>query len=125
LERGDGLDCMGAAHRLDARLGHAEMLDLAFGDQVADGAGDIFYRHIGIDAMLVQQIDDLNTQSLQRSLGGLADGVRMAAKAVFALVFGSIAKPNLVAIVTWSRTLRKASPTISSLVKGTIDFGGI
>src|SRR6476659_8019949 len=37
---------------------------------------------------------------------------------VFALVAGSIAKPNLVAIVTWSRTLRKASPTISSLVKG-------
>src|SRR6476660_5959427 len=49
--------------RLDARLGHAKMLDFAFGDQVADGAGDIFDRHVGIDAMLVQQIDDLNTQS--------------------------------------------------------------
>jgi hypothetical protein len=31
--------------------------------------------------MLVQEIDGLNTQSLQRSLGGLADGVRIAAQA--------------------------------------------
>src|SRR6476660_4964378 len=109
---------MGTVQRLDARLGHAEMLDLAFGDQVADGAGDIFDRHVGIDARLVQQIDDLNTQSLQRSLGGLRMVSGWLLRPVFALVVGSIAKPNLVAIVTWSRTLRKASPTISSLVKG-------
>ena len=46
---------MGTAERLDAGLGHAEMLDLAFGDQVADGAGDILDRHVGVDAMLVSR----------------------------------------------------------------------
>src|SRR5258708_2658345 len=109
---------MGTAQRLDARLGHAEMLDLAFGDQVADGAGDIFDRHVGIDAMLVQQIDGLNTQSPHDPSAALRMVSGWLVRPVFALVVGSIAKPNLVAIVTWSRTLRKASPTTSSLVKG-------
>ena len=72
---------MGTTQRLDAWLRQAEMPDLAFGDQFADGAGNIFDRHAGIDAMLVQQIDDLNTESLQRSLRGPADSVRIAAQA--------------------------------------------
>src|SRR6478752_5767632 len=116
---------MGTAQRLDARLGHAEMLDLAFGDQVADGAGDIFDRHVGIDAMLVQQIDDLNTQSLQRSLGGLADGVRMAAQAGVRLGRWIDCKAEL------GRNSDLVAHVAQSLAdnllvgKGTIDFGGI
>src|SRR6185312_13734221 len=116
---------MGTAQRLDARLGHAEMLDLAFGDQVADGAGDIFDRHVGIDAMLVEQIDDLNTQSLQRSLGGLADGAWMAAQASVRLGRWIDCKAKL------GRNSDLAAHVAQSLAdkllvdKGTIDFGGI
>ncbi len=49
------------------------MPDLALGDQILDCAGDIFDRHIGIDAMLIEQIDDVGPEAFQRSLGDRAD----------------------------------------------------
>src|SRR6476660_6305268 len=116
---------MGTAQRLDARLGHAEMLDLAFGDQVADGSGDIFDRHVGIDAMLVQQIDDLNTQSLQRSLGGLADGVPMAAQAGVRLGRWIDCKAELGRNSDLVAHVAQSFADNLLVGKGTIDFGGI
>src|SRR5882762_9841848 len=59
--------------RLHARLGEAEVPDLSLLDQFLHGAGHVFDRHVGIDAMLVEEIDDVDLESLQRALGDLLD----------------------------------------------------
>jgi hypothetical protein len=49
------------------------MLDFALGDKVLDCARHVLYRHLGIDAMLIEQVDHLDAQPLQRSVADLAD----------------------------------------------------
>ena len=66
LERGDRLDRMRAADRLRARLGEAEVLHLALLDQLLDRAGDVFDRHVRVDAMLIEQVDAVGPQALER-----------------------------------------------------------
>ena len=58
LDGGDRLHGMRAADRLHAGLGEAEVLDLALGDQLLDRAGDLFDRHVRVDAVLVEEVDD-------------------------------------------------------------------
>ena len=48
---------MGAADGLHAGLRKTEVLDLAFGDQLLDGAGDVLDRHVRVDPVLVEQVD--------------------------------------------------------------------
>ena len=72
---------MGAAERLDAGLRHAEVLHLALRDEVLDGPGDVLDRHVRIDAMLVEEVDGFDAQSLERSLDGLPDMLGPAADA--------------------------------------------
>ena len=62
---------MGAPERLDARLGHAEMPDLALGDQVLDRAGDVLDRHVGIDAVLVEEVDGVDAEPPERAIDRL------------------------------------------------------
>ncbi|MNH38810.1 hypothetical protein D3C79_998940 [compost metagenome] len=50
---------MRATNGLGARFGKTEMLNLTFRNQVFHRSGNIFYRHIGIDAVLIQQINDV------------------------------------------------------------------
>jgi hypothetical protein len=45
--------------------------DLAFRDQLTDGAGDVLDGNVGIDAVLVEQVDDV---------GALAAPARFSAK---------------------------------------------
>jgi hypothetical protein len=45
-----------------ARLGEAEVLDLSLGDQLFDGAGDVFDRDVGVDAVLVVEVDGLDAK---------------------------------------------------------------
>ena len=54
LERRHGLDGVGAADRLRAGFGEAEVLDLAFLNQLLHRAGDVFDRHVRIDAVLIE-----------------------------------------------------------------------
>ena len=56
---------MGAADGLDARLGEAEVLDLALLDQLLDGAGDLLDRDVRVDAVLVEQVDPVGPQPPQ------------------------------------------------------------
>ena len=49
-----------------ARLGQAEIAHFAFLDEFADRAGDIFHGHRTIDPMLVQKIDVIGLQPLER-----------------------------------------------------------
>ena len=81
LERGDRLDRVRAADRLHACFGQAEVLDLAFLDQVLHRAGHVFDRHVRIDAVLIEQIDALDLEPLERGLGDLSDVLRPAVQA--------------------------------------------
>jgi hypothetical protein len=54
------------------------VLDLAFGDKVLDRAGDIFDRDIRIAAMLIEEIDAIRLQTLQRGLGDGSDALEAA-----------------------------------------------
>ena len=69
---------MRAADGADARLREAEVPDLALADQVADGPGHLLDRHVGIDAVLVVEVDRLDAQPLQRALRHLANVLRPA-----------------------------------------------
>ena len=69
---------MRAADRLHARFRQTEVLDLAFANQVLDRARDVLDRHVGIDAVLIEQIDPIGLEPLQRRVGDLADVRRPA-----------------------------------------------
>src|SRR5437868_1435604 len=78
LERRDGLHRVGAPDRLDARLGEAEVLDLPLPDQFLDRAGHVLDGHFGVDAVLVVEVDGLDPEPLERTLGHLPDVLRPA-----------------------------------------------
>ena len=52
----------------DARLGQPEEPHLALVDQLGDRAGDVFHRHRGIDAVLVDEVDVIRAEAAQRAL---------------------------------------------------------
>ena len=96
LDGRDRLDRMGAANGPGTGLGQAEMADLALGDQVADGAGNVLDRHGRIDAVLIEQVDPVGAQALQRGFGhGLDMGGRLLVPPRRPPVSGSMSKPEL------------------------------
>ena len=54
------------------------MQNLALRHQVLDGAGDVLDRHLRIDPVLVEQINPVRPQALERAFDGLLDMVRTA-----------------------------------------------
>src|SRR5579871_653852 len=54
------------------------MPDLPLSDQVLHGARNILDRDIGIDAVLIEEVNGIYTQTLQRLLGDLPDAFRPA-----------------------------------------------
>src|SRR5580658_7330424 len=64
---------MRAANALDTGLRKPEVFDLAFLDQLPDRTRDILHGHRRIDAVLVEQIDGINTQPLQGFFRDLAN----------------------------------------------------
>jgi hypothetical protein len=73
LKRGDRVNRVGAADGLRTWLREAEMLHLALGDQVLDRGGYVLDRHVRVDAMLIEEINHLDAQPLQRRVAHLAD----------------------------------------------------
>src|SRR5271166_457294 len=71
LQRGDRLDGVGAPNRLRTGLRQPEMLHLARRDQLLDCAGDILDRHVRINAVLVEEIDALDAEPLERGIRNL------------------------------------------------------
>lgn len=59
-------------------LRHPEMLDLASFDELFHRPGDIFDRNLAIDAMLVEEVDAIGAQTLQRRISNGADALRPA-----------------------------------------------
>ena len=69
---------VGAADRLDASFGQTEVPDLALADEFADGAGDVLDRHVRVDPVLVQQVDAVCPQPLERRFHHVPDALRPA-----------------------------------------------
>lgn len=80
------------------RSSHAEMLDLAFTNQVFDRPRDLFCWNVRIDPMLIEEVDPVGVEPHQRRVGYLPD-VRGRLSRPACLPF-SIRKPNFVAITT-------------------------
>jgi hypothetical protein len=69
---------VGAANRLRACFRETEVCDLAFADQIFDRARDVLDRYVGVDPVLIEEIDPIGLEPLQRRLGDFAN-VRRAA----------------------------------------------
>ncbi len=72
------LDCVCATDGLHARFGKAEVLDLAFLNQVLHRSRYVFDGHVRVNPMLIEQVDDINLEPLERALDGLLDVLRPA-----------------------------------------------
>ena len=124
------LDGVGAADGLHACFGKAEVLDLAFLNQVLHRSRYVFDGHVRVNAMLIEQVDDIHLEPLERALGGLLDVLRPAVQARRTLhpagiEIGLRSNPNLVAITTCLRKGARASPTSSSFGERAVDLGGV
>ena len=86
LQRGHRLHRVGPTDRVGAGFGQAEVADLALGDEVLHGPGDVLHRHIGIDPVLVVEVDVVGPEPPEAALDGAPDLGRFAvdAAAVFA-----------------------------------------
>ena len=81
LDRGDRLDGVRPPDSVCGGFRQAEVLHLALLNQAIDGAGDVFDRHIRVDAMLVVQVDRLDLQSREGALDHACDVFRPAVEA--------------------------------------------
>ena len=65
----------------------------------------------GIDAVLIEEVDRLDLQPLERAFDGLLDVLRAAVQAAHPSFLGDrgreTSKPNLVAMTTWPRNGRE------------------
>ena len=94
-------------------FGQAEVADLAGCDQLTDGARHVLDRHLRVDAVLVEEVDDVHTEPRSE-----ASTTRLICSGRLSSPTGapsSIRQPNFVAIRTWERSGASASPTSSSL----------
>lgn len=71
---------MSLPDRLRARLGQTEMHDLPLLDEVLDGSGHVFDGHALVDAVLVEEIDAIRPQALQRCPDNTPDALWTAVK---------------------------------------------
>ena len=100
LKARDGLDCVGAPNRLHSCFGKAEVLNLAFLNQVFHGSRYVFNRHVRVNAVLIEQIDNIGSEALERRLSDLLDMLWPTVQPSLFAGSGSNLKPNLVAITT-------------------------
>ena len=118
LEGGDGMHGMGAANGADPGLGKPDVADLAFNDQLGQGANRVLDRRAG-DPPGAGSRGRRDPCASRRSDPSKA--VRMLAGLLSRWPGPSPTceiMPNFVASTTWSRRSLIASPTSSSLMKG-------
>ena len=76
MQRCNGLDRVRASNSFYAGLRQPEVFHLSLLDEFFDGSGHIFNRDIRVDAVLVEQIDAIGPETLERSLGDFFDMFR-------------------------------------------------
>ena len=101
------------------------MLYLALLNQVFHRSGDVFDGHVRIDTVLIEQIDDIGLEALERSFGDFLDVFGTTVQAGLLAGFGSSSKPNLVAITTLSRKGAERFAHQFFVGERTVDFGGV
>jgi hypothetical protein len=69
--------------------------DLALGDQLAHCPGDVLDRDVGVDAVLVEQVDPVGLQALERRVGHVPDVFRPAVQAAALPGAGVNVEPEL------------------------------
>ena len=99
------------------------MLDLALANQILHGAGDVLDRHVRVDAVLIEQIDPIGLESLQRRVGDLPN------------VLGPAVQPGLLAALELEAEFRRNHHLIANRAERFADdlfireravgFGGI
>ena len=67
---------MCATDGLRASFRKAEVLNLPLLNQVLHGSRDVFDRHVRVNTVLVEEVDGINLESLQRGLGDVLDVIR-------------------------------------------------
>ena len=72
---------MGPAQGLQTHLGQAPVQHLALRFQVFDGTGHILNRHLGINPVLVEQVNAVGAQALEHAFHGQLDMGRAADEA--------------------------------------------
>ena len=75
---GDGLDGVCSANSLHSRFRKAKVLGLALLNQFLDRSCNVFDWNVGIDPVLIEEVDDLDPQPPQRAFDGLPDVGRLA-----------------------------------------------
>jgi hypothetical protein len=78
LDRRDRLDGVGATDRGCGGFGHPEVLDLAGLDEFLHGAGDVLDGNVGVDAVLVEEVERVDLQAREGGVGDLFDVVGSA-----------------------------------------------
>src|ERR1035438_9363692 len=73
LQRSDRLNSVCAADGLHSCFGKAEVLHLALLNQILHRSRYVFDRHVQVNTVLVEQIDDICLEPLERCLGDLPD----------------------------------------------------
>jgi hypothetical protein len=76
LERRNRLDLVCAADRFHASFRKSKVLHLALPDQFLHRAGNVFDGNVGIDTVLIEQIDDIGLEALQRGLRDFLEVLR-------------------------------------------------
>ena len=67
------MDGVGPAHRLGGRLAEADVQHLALFHQLGHRADGFLDRDVGIDPVLVEEVDVVGAESLERPLDRAAD----------------------------------------------------
>ena len=75
LECSDRQNGLGPADALYACFGESEVPHFTLLNQVLHRAGDAFNSHIRIDTVLIEEIDQVGSQTLQRGIGNLQGAV--------------------------------------------------
>jgi hypothetical protein len=89
------VDGAGAAQRVDARLAEAEVADLALLHELGHRADGLLDRRVGIDAVLVVEVDVVQAETLQRALAGPLDVLGAAVDAAALSIVGVADDPEL------------------------------
>src|SRR5262249_45394473 len=76
LDCGDRLDRVCATNRLRSCFRKAEVFHLTLLNQVLHRSRNVFDWHVWINTVLIEQINDLDLESLERGLGDLLDVLR-------------------------------------------------